>query len=490
MKFDLQWNVRSGVGLVTDAEGCQLAVTSAATGETRMFSRATPKPAAEDAGATEQPPPAPPAPAQVLSELKPEIGKGRIRIATAVDSQEVFCKHLSLPSSNPAEIAEMLSLQIEKWSPLPMEEVVWSHEVLGTDANGADVLVVFGRKDRLIDRAAQFGEDFIPDLIDVDLMVLYRALRNRKVFEGKNHTALVAIDPGARAAKCMLLKGATPLLIEHPPVDLLDPSVLSRALSHFLLGAEASVGARQLDEIFLLVPDDIRASVSNELGLELRVPVTPLERTPDLTPAAGLSQRAARNGAAQVNLLPVDFVEKQQKRLFRQQARRVGLIVAAVYMVVLLIVAAAFGWKKFSIARIESRLASDNPGYQKALKLQAEVQFLQQKLVDPRSALETLRVVSEGMNEQLSLNHFGYKQGATLELRGVSQSAQEVFKFIDTLQKSGLFSQVRAGNIRSNPGRGSEVTYEISCTFGAGVPQPPAAAPARVTAAASGGTSP
>ncbi|MSR64853.1 MAG: hypothetical protein EXS18_03630 [Verrucomicrobiae bacterium] len=471
MKFDFQLKPKTGIGFVAGATGCQLAVASATSSATRLISKLAPQ---SVAGADPNGPPALPKPSDWLTQLRPQIGRGRFRLATAVDSREVFCKRVSLPAANPDEVRQMLSLQIEKWSPLPMEEIVWSYEILGTEGGNSDVLLVVGTKENLIHRAAEFGDEFMPDLIDVDLMVLWRALRTKKLFVGKGHCAVLWIDLHSKTVKCMLLKASTPLVIEHLFIDESNPAAFSHELSVFLLGAEANYGIQQIEETFLFGSDEASMVLGHQAAAEFGIKVTPLTLTEDLSAATGLARRALENGETQVNLLPVDFVQRQQKKLFRQQARRVGFVVLAIYIVVLVLFTGVLAWRKFSIKRIDSELGTTKAEFDKARLLQAEVRFLDQKLDDRRSALEVLRVVTESMTEQLYLMNFAYKQQQSLDLRGVALNAPDVYTFIDKLQKSGLFTQVKPGAIKNNPARGSEVTFEISCTLpGAGAPPAP-----------------
>jgi len=487
MKLDFQLKPKSGIGLVADETGCQLAVASGTGGAPKLITRPAPAPTNADPNAPSSAPKA----SFWLNQFRAEIGKGRFRLATAVNSRDVFCKRISLPSADPAELGQMLSLQIEKLSPLSMEEVVWSYEILGSEGGNSDVLVAFARKDKLIERATDFGDEFLPDLIDVDLMVLWRALRAKKVFDGKNYCALLWIDTPAKTAKCMLLNNSAPFLIEHLPLADANPVQLAHALSMVWLGAEANFGTRSVDEIFVFGTDDASVALGNQIGLELGIPVALLPRTDDSSAAMGLAKRALRNGQAQVNLLPFDFVERQQRKLFRQQAKRVGLVVIIVYIAVLAFFVGALSWRKFSIKRIDSQLSQQNADYLKASLLQAEVSFLKRKIDDRRSALETLRVVTESMTEQLFLMHFGYKQSqpnapGTLELRGTAQTADEVYKFTDKLQQCGLFAQVKSGSIKGIPSHGSEVSFDVSCLFSGGTVAAPPVAPAAASSSRRG----
>lgn len=466
MKFNLQPRAKTGVGLVTDATGCELAILTLGHPRPRIIKREAPRPGSTD-GAVAR---APLSAAQWLGQLKPEFARARYRLATLINSRDVFTKRISLPSADPNEIGTMVQLQVEKLCPLPLDEVVWSCEVLGSGDGKSDVLLVFARKDSLIQRATDFGDEFVPDLIDVDLMVLWRALRDKRVFEGKNCCGLLWIDPAARAAKWMLMHGSKPLAIEHLPVENVDAASLAHSLSNFLLSAEANLGEGPIEDIFLFGPPEIREELSVALLSALGARITPIDATPDLSPAAGLAQRALRNGHVQVNLLPVDFVQRQQKKLFRQQAKRVVAIALAVYIVAMLGFFAAIKWRQHAVKRIDKVLASKNDDFLKAQARQAEVRFLEQKLDDKRSALEVLRVISENLMALMSIQNFTYKQPQGAEVRGTAAGDSDVYALMRKLEATKLFGEIKSGSIKVIPGRGAEVSFDITCNFN---PPPP-----------------
>ena len=61
---------------------------------------------------------------------------------------KVFIRALQLPSSDPAEVASMVELQLEKLSPLPVTHLVWSYYMMPRPENAPaetlqNVIVVF-----------------------------------------------------------------------------------------------------------------------------------------------------------------------------------------------------------------------------------------------------------------------------------------------------------------------------------------------------------
>ena len=67
--------------------------------------------------------------------LRQQFDPSEHRLVTSVDGGDVFCQILRLPATDPAELKQMLDLQIDNITPLPLEEVVYTVNVsfLGAD---------------------------------------------------------------------------------------------------------------------------------------------------------------------------------------------------------------------------------------------------------------------------------------------------------------------------------------------------------------------
>src|SRR5712671_3011566 len=90
--------------------------------------------------------------------LRQQIDPRGHHIATAVGCEDVLCQTLRLPTIEPGELKQMLDLQIDNLTPLPLEEVVYSFQSLEVEESNTRVLVSIARKDAVNARVAALEE--------------------------------------------------------------------------------------------------------------------------------------------------------------------------------------------------------------------------------------------------------------------------------------------------------------------------------------------
>src|SRR5665213_1439084 len=80
-----------------------------------------------------------PAPDDVVAKDWHSLYRGKLNIAV-LPADKVFLRVVHVPTSDPAEIASMVELQLEKLSPLPVTQIVWSLHVLPKPADKPEAL--------------------------------------------------------------------------------------------------------------------------------------------------------------------------------------------------------------------------------------------------------------------------------------------------------------------------------------------------------------
>ncbi|MBT8045882.1 MAG: hypothetical protein KJN67_01830, partial [Pontiella sp.] len=83
-------------------------------------------------------------------ELPAETGehlKGDLTVALRTSA--LLMRTMELPTADPGEIAEMVSFQIDKMSPFPVDQLAMSHEILRTTETSAQVLMAAAKRESI-----------------------------------------------------------------------------------------------------------------------------------------------------------------------------------------------------------------------------------------------------------------------------------------------------------------------------------------------------
>ncbi|HTB21671.1 MAG TPA: type IV pilus assembly protein PilM [bacterium] len=129
--------------------------------------------------------------------FKSSKASGR-KVVTAVSGDAVIVRYVKLPFMSPAELKNVISYEAEQHIPLPIDQVILDHHILGTlDEDGQrklEVLLVAAKTDMVDDRLSLLKAAHLkPSVIDVDSFAMENAyLANYGVEKGET-VALVNI---------------------------------------------------------------------------------------------------------------------------------------------------------------------------------------------------------------------------------------------------------------------------------------------------------
>ena len=100
--------------------------------------------------------PTEPLPGNLINKGWTNLWQNKVNIAW-LPLDKVFFRVLHLPGGEPAEMASMIELQLEKLSPLPPAQIVWSFALLPQKADSLNTAIV-------IIAARSFVEEFLGQL--------------------------------------------------------------------------------------------------------------------------------------------------------------------------------------------------------------------------------------------------------------------------------------------------------------------------------------
>jgi Tfp pilus assembly protein PilN len=189
-----------------------------------------------------------------------------------------------------------------------------------------------------------------------------------------------------------------------------------------------------------------------------------LDSLPPLT--EGLARRTAAKGDTALNLAPPEWRTQESGR----RTKKSLLIASVAFLVVWLAGVSAFiGGLKIQENRrdqMKSSVAVLEQSAAKVKELKDKISSFEQYADRSRSALECLREITALLPQGVDLSSFSYKKGSTLSLRGECGTPEPIYSYVQALQQSPLFTEVKTEGVRSKASQGGVQKSEFSLTAG------------------------
>ena len=419
-------------------------------------------------------PPGKPLPTNLVARDWRLLVRSRLDIAwMPVDA--VFLRVVQLPACAPEELAGMIEFQLEKLSPMPPAQVVWTVEsVPHRDASQQTALVTIVARsavEAFVDSLEQGG--YQADRIE--LPGLRRLLAH---LPGSGEALRVVLEGSGDRQMAILGWWSGGVLREVSRIRLPAegaPAHLTAHLHGTAWAGEMDGWLSGLPPVTVVVPGSVPASPSpsapapalptrktgevavpelatTELLEALRgwstgpVEVETSESEPEL--ARRTAEQALRPAAA--SLIP-DEVRLRQRRLYVDSLWVKGLTALAMtYLAGVFVYLAVLTFQRSSVDTLRDETRAMALQYTNTLQLKARVKVLQEQFALRFAALDCWNAVVEKLPEALTLVQIDFKNGRTLVINGNASDADrgEVTRFNDllraaTLDGKPLFSEVK-----------------------------------------------
>ncbi len=338
---------------------------------------------------------------------------------------QVFLRVVHLPRSDPDELPAMLELQLEKLSPLPVNQIVWSFELLpALAAEFQTILVIIAERTGVEEfLGALEHERYLADRLELPLV--HQLVTNLPDAEG----TWLYLSPQETKTICLAAwwyggRLADVNLIQLPN-DGTGPGMLTAHLTKIAWGGEIE-GWLTTTPVWNLVADESaveawETALRPWAGEALRVQPAPTRE--------GLAQLSAGRAAertSRANLLPPEFTTRYRQAFIDQLWMR-GLGAAVVLYV--LGVLGYLGWLQvldYQKNNLQREVVQLSGTYTNALRLKERVKVFQEQANLKSLALDCLRVTSELLPAELTLLQFNFTGDKDLYLQGNVPSSNQI----------------------------------------------------------------
>lgn len=372
-------------------------------------------------------------------------------------TEGAFVRAIQLPSGDPAEVQALVEFQLDRISPLPVNQITWTAVgVLHPDGQQQTALVTLAARsgvEEFLNAQAEAG--FVPDQVDLPLVRAWQALQPSGdglwlIFEssGDKRYCLAGWFLGG------VWRDVTLLSVVPGPNGA--PTLATQ------LGQIAWAG--EMDGWFTTVPPV--HIVADPILTDEMEPVLsawsghPVQReTPSPLPLLALASCTHFLKAQATPLVPVEWTSTQrQKALDRLWMGGLGALAVA-YVVFVFAFLIALNIRTLQRDNLRSDVSSMGLTFTNTLQLRAQVGVLQEQVALKFAALDAWKAAVDLLPASATLTQLDFQKGHTLALRGTvpPDSTADITKFNSELKKSQtggqpLFSNVKATQFDTRPG--------------------------------------
>jgi hypothetical protein len=369
--------------------------------------------------------------------------------------ERVFLRVAQFPAASFDETLSMVELQLEKLSPMPLTQIVWSIQILPqAEGDLQTVIVLIVSRNEVEEFLGQLeGQGYLADRLDLPLLdqLQTTAITSDGAWlypeaPGGRNAALVAWWYGG------VLRNLD--LITLPPDQ--RPESLKEQLLQMAWAGELE-GWLTAPPTWHLVADAAAAAEwqpALQAGLEQPVEViTPLS----VAGLAGLTATRASNAGPQANLLPAEFSTRyHQQFVDRLWMRGLGAVLA-LYLLGVLVYFARLQFELYRTHSVEETVAAQGPIYTNALQLKAKFQVLKDRQDLKFAALDCWKAVAELLPDSVTLEGYSFSDGKKLTLNGRAP-ADQTKRLLDF--DADIRKVAPDGQLLFNPNAGDHVTWD------------------------------
>ncbi len=404
-------------------------------------------------------------PAKGIAKQWSSLWQPKLNVAW-LPAESVFLRVIELPASNFEETLAMVELQLEKLSPLPVAQVVWTMHIAGTHTAPAKgdnapeslqtVIVVIAERgvvEEFLGRLEKEG--FLADRLETPMLDQLAAIP-----QSEDGAWLFPISLAGQNAA--LVAWRTGGVLRNLSVVALPPAgdraqELKDQLAHLAWAGELE-GWLTAPLKWHLVADPVNAAEWENLlraalneTVAVSAPLAPQEL------AAGTAKRAAASEKS--HLLPAEFTARYHQQFVDRLWLRGLAYTGLAYAVFCVIYFCATTALNYRVTGVEKQVADSGGSYTNALQLKARFEVLKERQQLKYAALDCWQLVAQQLPPGISIQRFSFANGQSVTLGGQADDINKIIDFNDAMRKLKVNDQQVFNPV---PDTGDQLTYRTT----------------------------
>lgn len=432
-----------------------------------------------------------------IKELSKEFKINSDLFALSIPHNQVIIKNIELPSTNPLEIKDMIELQVGKQTPFAREEIIYGYEILSaTDDGYSRIMLVIVRKE-IVNRLLNILEGAKIKTEQVSLSsegLLNWFLTFCKQKNQKKPCILVDINYAASDFEIiwnnkLIFSRNISLGLSQAGSDINEwqskfiKQINNSMTAISLYTYQNEIMDEDMDRIIISGAERLTSLLDKDvLKKELNLDVDIISQFNNLPESNDLKKdykETARDVSFsallglvftypehKINLIPHELlIEKGVKERGRD------LYFFGIYMVFILATVSSIFLgriynKESYLNRLEKEISKTKDKVNKINNMITEIDLIEERTKTKNYSLSLIYEIHRLISPEIHLISFSYDGKNNLVLRGSSNETSAVYKFINTLEKSDYFKDVKTGSISKQKTGNKEMTdFDITCNL-------------------------
>jgi Tfp pilus assembly protein PilN len=411
-----------------------------------------------------------------LERIFQQIGtKKNLEVLVCLSRNKITVRQLDLPSREPDEISQMLSLHVIRQVPYPKDEIVWSYQNLGFDGiSNSHILLAIAHRQMLRDIFNAFTAlNMLPDAMLMSsqgvIHYLNEVVRDKSLLQDSylvldidyNSSELILVNKYALRSTVVISKGAEQLKNEAERIQF--GAELKQALVVF--NSEVP-NSRPTRIIFCGAVEQLQYFIQETFGKEfnLKPSFVKAQETQDLRlkGSEDISFSAALGFAYNKKKEDLNFnlPEAQIKREIKTKTKQLltlSICLSYVFIILGALVLVRINQLQSYRDKLNKRLAQLKDDTGGIFDISQKINIVRQYWGVKQSVLSSLYELSRACPENITITNFSWEWQKSFSVRGYASEMSDVSGFVSILEKSGLFKAVETRYMRRRKSKDKEV---------------------------------
>lgn len=351
-------------------------------------------------------------------------------------AEQVFLRVAHLPPGSFDETIAMVELQLEKLSPLPVTQIVWSIQVLPQRVDDLQsVIVIIVARDLVEEFLGRLEEQgYLADQLELpmldQLLVTNITGDGAWIYTGHSagkYTALVAWWYGGALRNLGLLN--------VPDAENRD-AMLKEQLTQMAWAGELE-GWLTSPPRWHLVADETAAAEWQPMFRSAMGQIAELVPPVSRSELAALTARRVARAEPKAGILPAEYAARYHQQFVDRLWGRGLMAALAIYGMGVMIYFASLQYEDYRTDKIINEAASVSREYTNVMQLRDQLNILQERDELKFAALNCWRITAELLPENVTLGSMEFRNGKTLVLNGKAPAEDRnlVTDFNEALRK-------------------------------------------------------